>query len=514
MSDRHQIVSFRLAMRKRNTVERAARPLWGLMLLAASVAATAQQSGDFTYSTNASGATITTYTGSGGTVTIPDTIDGLQVIAIGTNAFRSCTTLTNATIGNSVTAIGNYAFAYCSNLTGVALGSGVLSIGNSAFYSCTQLGDITLPGHVTGIGTLAFGRCFRLSSIIIPASVTNIRNSAFCPCSNLTSITVESQNLLYSGADGVLFDKNQTKLLQYPGGRVGNYLIPGSVLSIGTSAFQYCPQLTGVTIPENLTNIALQAFGSSPRLTAIDVHTNNPVFASVAGVLFDKNLTTLIVCPAGTVGDYAIPDGVTQLASYAFYQCSGLTNILIPDSVATVGNAAFFGCSGLSGLILPTSITSIGTSAFGASGLRSLILPNDLTNLADSLFFSCRELTSVLFSGNAPSLGSSVFFGADNATVYYLPGTMGWNSLFGGRPTALWQPEVRTRDASFGFQTNGFGFNAAWAAGRSIVVEASTNLVNAVWTTVGTGTLTSGYFYFNDAEWTNHPVRFYRIRSQ
>jgi hypothetical protein len=529
-----------------------------LILLSVPTLTRAQQSGDFTYSTNGSAVTITKYTGFGGTVIIPDAINGLPVTAVGTNAFRSCTNVTSVTMGDSVTKIANDAFSYCATLTNVTLGSGLLSIGNSAFYSCTQLGDLALPSNVTSVGSLGFGRCSKLVGITIPASVTNIGGGAFTVCSNLTSIIVDGQNMFYSSANGVLFDKHQSTLLQCPGGIVGSYVIPNTVIRIGNGAFQYCYQLTGVAIPENLTNIAVQALGSCPRLTAIDVDTNNPVFASVAGVLFDRNLTTLIVCPGGTLGSYAIPNSATAIASYGFYQCSGLTNILIPSSVASIGSAAFFGCTSLRSLVLPTSITSIGSSAFGATGLRSLTLPNSVTNVADSLFFSCGQLTNVVipnsvtsigsgafqgcgltsiiipdsvrnigntaffalsglrevfFTGDAPSLGSSVFFGTHNATVYYLPGTTGWSAAFDSCPTALWRPQVQTHDASFGVQTSSFGFSTAWASGRVIVVEASTNLVSSAWTAVATNALIGGPFYFGDPQWTDYPMRFYRIRS-
>jgi hypothetical protein len=83
----------------------------------------------------------------------------------------------------------------------------------------------------------------------------------------------------------------------------------------------------------------------------------------------------------------------------------------------------------------------------------------------------------------------------------------------GGRPTALWQPLVRTSDASFGVRTNQFGFNITWASGMVIVVEACADLANPIWSPVGTNTLTGGWFYFSDPQWTNYTRRFYRVRS-
>jgi hypothetical protein len=106
-----------------------------------------------------------------------------------------------------------------------------------------------------------------------------------------------------------------------------------------------------------------------------------------------------------------------------------------------------------------------------------------------------------------------VFEYSTNAMVYYLPGTTGWGSTFDGCPTALWLPQVQTTSASFGVQSNQFGFNINWASDTVVVVEACTNLANPVWNPVATNPLTGGSSYFSDLQWTNYPGRFYRLRS-
>jgi len=104
-----------------------------------------------------------------------------------------------------------------------------------------------------------------------------------------------------------------------------------------------------------------------------------------------------------------------------------------------------------------------------------------------------------------------VFYNALSATVYYLPGTTGWDWI-PGVPTALWKPQVETGNASFGVQTNRFGFTITWASDKVVVVEASTNLSNPTWFPVGTNTLSGGSSYFSDLEWADDPGRFYRLR--
>jgi hypothetical protein len=137
-------------------------------------------------------------------------------------------------------------------------------------------------------------------------------------------------------------------------------------------------------------------------------------------------------------------------------------------------------------------------------------------------FVDCPNLTSVYFAGNAPTVNGYVFSangelpGNNNVTVYYLPGTTGWTqfvTLSGAAMSVLWNPQVQTGDASFGVQSNQFGFNITGSSNLVIVVEACTNFSNPVWQPVSTNTLTGGLSYFSDSQWTNYPSRFYRLRS-
>ena len=244
--------------------------------------------------------------------------------------------------------------------------------------------------------------------------------------------------------------------------------IPSSVTGIGNYAFWGCTSLTSVTFPSSVTSFGGLAFSGCTSLTAITVDVDNSTYGSVDGVLFNKSQTTLILCPQGKTGNYTIPGSVTNIGIYAFVGCTSLTSVTIPGSVTRIEDRAFYYCSNLNG---------------------------------------------VYFQGNAPFVGSLVFEGTTNAIVSYLGGTTGWGPTFGGRPTARWKLQVQADDTSFGVRTNQFGFNISWASGRVVVVEACTDLAQPIWTPVGTNTLTAGSSYFSDPQWTNHPSRFYRLRS-
>jgi hypothetical protein len=232
----------------------------------------------FSYTTNQGAIAITGYSCCAlcDSVTIPTNVNGLAVTAIGGSAFDGCADLASVTIPGSVTSIGASAFEYCAGLTNITLNNGITAIGGSAFYGCSNLASVT-----------------------IPASVTNIGNLAFINCPSLTTITVDTNNLFYSSANGVLFDKNQFTLVEYPGGLGGSYTIPACVTSIGWGAFELCANLASVTIPANVTNIVNLAFLFASNLAGVYFQGNAP---AVGGASFKYDTNAIIYYLPGTTG--------------------------------------------------------------------------------------------------------------------------------------------------------------------------------------------------------------------
>ncbi len=363
-------------------------------------------------------------------------------------------------VPDTVTRIGDKAFADCTRLTNITISSSVTNIGAQAFSWCTGLRSITIPDAVTSLGEDALRGCNALTEVSIGSGVTNIA-PRFSACHGLAKIVVGARNAVYSSVDGVLFNKSRTTLIQCPEGRSGSYTVPGgvtrladnafadctrltnislpdSVTIIGNRAFGYCAHLTGMTIPDGATSLGEDALrgcsalvdvsiGSSvtnvgrklsgcDSLARITVDTRNTVYSSVDGALLDKNQTTLIQCPEAKAGSYVIPEGVSRLGENAFAGCTSLSNITIAESVTNIGARAFSWCAGL------TSIT----------------IPANVTGIEDRAFESCSRLTTVCCRGDAPKVGADIFSYADKVTIYYLPGTKGWEPTFGGRSTTVW----------------------------------------------------------------------------
>jgi hypothetical protein len=258
--------------------------------------------------------------------------------------------------------------------------------------------DGTNTYTVTAIGYGAFENC-DVTSVTIPNSVTIIGGSAFASFyypSSLTSVN-----------------------------------IPDSVTTIGDFAFSSCNGLTDtLTISNLVTTIGEFAFYNCSNLTFISVDENNTLFSSNNGVLFNKDQTALICCPAGKTGNYTIPNSVTFIESAAFINCSGLTGTLtIHDSVKDLGASAnfgydiFSGCSGLTSLIIGNSITTLGVGIFAyCTGLTSVTIGNSVTTIDEYVFYHCGRITEIYVKAlTPPSVGVTTFYGVSTSIRVYVP---------------------------------------------------------------------------------------------
>jgi hypothetical protein len=567
----------------------AAKHLLIFLLLAPSLLAQAQ----YTFTTNNDGTlNVAQYTGPGGTVVIPDMTNGLPIASIGDAAFFEISTLASVTVGTNVAIIADQAFSY-SSMTSVSLPASVTNIAFDAFLDCNSLTAITVvtnnpdfssaagvlfnqnqttligfpegkagsyavPDSVTNIGIYAFYDSTNLTSVALSTNVNSIDDYAFYDCPGLTAITVNSNNLSYSSMAGVLFNKSQDTLIQYPVGNTAtSYVIPDSVTNIGMEALFSCPNLINVTLGTNVaiigdaafenctvlasitfpdsvtviggdafaecaglaiitmgtgvTNILSQAFLNCPNVTTITVAAGNPAFSSVGGVLFNQNQTALVLYPAGSSGlSYAIPDSVTNLWEDAFMDAYNLASITLGTNLQSIGDSAFQDCYNLTSITLPNSVTNLGFSVFySCFSLTNVVIGSGLTSIGFQVFSYCVNLAGVYFTGDAPGMNSDVFDDDSAATAYYLPGTTGWGATFDELPTALWLPQI----VASAVRTNQFSFYVDWASGQNVVVGGCTNLSNPIWSPLQTNMLTGSPWYFSDPQWTNYPSRFYRASS-
>jgi len=155
---------------------------------------------------------------------------------------------------------------------------------------------VNISSNVTTIQNRAFECCPNLTSITIPSSVTSIGTSPFPGCVNLVSINVDANNALYTDIDGVLFDHNKTKLIQYPCGHSNTYTVPDNVTIIGEKSFFECSGLKSVTIPASVTSIEGSAFNTVNMAYINYLGLNEPSCEEYPGSIVSTFVRVEVVC--------------------------------------------------------------------------------------------------------------------------------------------------------------------------------------------------------------------------
>ncbi len=425
--------------------------------------------------------TITGYDPAGGTdVVIPEKINGVTVEHIGDRAFSS--------IGyNSISIQGRPSGG---QLTSVVIPDTVVSIGYRAFSS-HQLSSITIPDSVITIGERAFSNN-PLTEVYISKSVTGIGSSAFYRCMELVGFNVADENNSYSSADGVLFNKDQTILIQYPCKKSGSYSIPQSVTAIGEAAFSYCTELTGITLPDGLTSIGDEAFYQCEGLAGITLP-DSLTFIGYAAFYDCTRLTGSIVIPDGVTSiessafsncteleSLTIGDGVNSIRSFALYNCSKLTNVTIGSSVANIGMDAFSECAKLEAFVVNpdnNDFSSLDGVLFNKNGTILLqypcgkagdyVIPDGAITIGNAAFFQCVELTGVSFPDSMNNIEQSAFQDCAGLTEVIIPSNIAGIDSYAFSGTNLVRITIERNDTSIGNSAfTGYDhFRTAYVAG-------------------------------------------------
>ena len=220
-----------------------------------SLTAAALIEGDYEYTITDDEATITRYLGHAEDVTVPSTLGGYPVTAIGREAFRG-RAIQSITLPDGILSIDRDAFARCSALSSVLLPDGIVRIEDGAFLGCAFT-SLLIPDSVTHIGTAAFASCHNLTEIIIPNSVTSMGEEVFANCDSLVSVVLS--NSITTIEKSTFWE---CKSLE-------QFTISDHVTTIGDIAFSGCTKLKELVIPESVTAIGSDAFGDCKGLNIV-----------------------------------------------------------------------------------------------------------------------------------------------------------------------------------------------------------------------------------------------------
>ena len=292
-------------------------------------------------------------------IDIPDSVTNITTLA-----FYRCNGLVSVQVPGSVTAIKNGTFRECNNLKKVILNEGVTKIDGSAFIFCSSLEQIKLPQSLVSIGSGAFDNCTSLISVELPDNAI-ISSDTFKECKNLSDIVISDTNNNYIVKNGILYNKNMTRILCYPAGiKDTEFFVPDTVKTIGDFAFYGTKALESINIPDSVTNIGTDAFG----------------------------------------------------------ECSGLKEVVIPDSVTSMGEAVFYKCTSLEKVKLSVNITSPNPAVFQyCSSLKEVVLPESMKFISFFMFSYCKEITNIVLPDKLNSVLRSAFQNCDNLKNITVP---------------------------------------------------------------------------------------------
>lgn len=314
-----------------------------------------------------------------------------SVTSIGKAAFKDCSGLSKAmVIPSNVTEIADETFMGCSSLPSVRLTSNVTSIGNHAFDGCKAFTSFAFTPKITSIGNSAFRNCSGLTSITLQSKVAQLGDYAFADCENLEKATFNSNveinattfendlklKTLTSDAyyfDGVLYNKEKTKLIRAFDYAISDYIIPETVTAIGELAFKDFTNLSKINLPSGLTSMGDDAFSNCEKLTIS-----------------------------------ALPDQLTSIGARAFLNCTNFTVNRWPSTLKSIGENAFANCTGITTFTMADG-ANLGTGVFaGCTALKTVNI-SSLKEISDCLFENCTALNSVATSADLASVGTKAF---------------------------------------------------------------------------------------------------------
>lgn len=308
----------------------------------------------------------------------------------------------NTVVPNTVTKIGSYAFYKYKNLKSITLPVSVTYIDNNAFYECSGLESVDIQGPLTYIGMTAFSWCTKLQSIVLPSTITKLDYQAFAGCTGLT--------------------------------RIDSYADPSKV-KMGTEVFSYVPMDGTLHVPEMYLS-AYQEAAQWKKFTNIAgdlLLSYDFMEGGLAYKILEDGTSVAVTCENNTSpryyslsGNVSIPSTVThegttytvtEIGSYAFYECENITSITIPNSVKIIRYYAFYKCSGLTTLRIPNSVTSIDVGVFrNCVGLTSVTIPASVVSIGNQAFQRCTALTSVTIPASVINLGNQAFAACSGLT--------------------------------------------------------------------------------------------------
>ena len=266
-----------------------------------------------------------------------------------------------------------------------------------------KITNVVVSDGVTSIGAFAFNGLTGVSEYDIGANVNTINQWAL-ETSAAKAFNLKEDTNFQTDVDGVLFNKDGTTLIAYPGGSAvrDEYTVPSTVTAIAYGAFVGCP-IKKLTIGSNVTTVLPSWSFNGGVLEELDVNCpfGNSTFARIT-----------------TLKKVTLGDSITEIPQMAFLECKELQTVSIPSGLRKIDTQAFFGCSSLQDVTLPASLTEIGYQAFrDCDALTSITFPDSLTKIGIDAFAGCTGLTYISYGNGIDDIVGNAFGGCTGVKV-------------------------------------------------------------------------------------------------
>ena len=362
-----------------------------------------------------------------GSLTVPETLNGIPVTAIGDKAFSQCYYLTDVTLPEGIVRIGDFAFEDCTDLETLFIPASVTSMGCNPFIGTTihlqlagsntaleQQGAFLLdretkrliccqsspegteedpatraiPTGTREIGDYAFSRSDAVQ-VVLPAGVTKIGQCAFQRCLSLQSVT-----------------------------------LPAGLTDIGDHAFQRCSKLEEVNLPDSVTHLGRNPFAGSP--VTLSLSASHPALELRADVLIERSTGKLLSFPCvGSEPAYEIPGDIREIGEFAFAYCKDLFTLTVPANVEIAENA-FYRNEAIEEVTLPEGLTVIRENTFwGCINLKTVEIPGSVTEIGAFAFNCCQAMETLTFPKSLVTLGEGAFQGCLALREVTVPSAIG-----------------------------------------------------------------------------------------
>lgn len=336
------------------------------------------------------------------------------VVKIGKQALYNCKLLKEINLPETVFSIGSYAFAGCESVEKFNIPKNVTYLNYGLFKNCKSLKSMNIGENITKLGKELFKNCTSLEEVYIPYTVKSIDTGIFDNCTSLCGIYIDSNNPSYTDLNGILVNKEKTKLILYPAGRTSKtYTVPIGITNFENGAFGYTQNLEKVIFQDGVESLSYELFYKNNSIKSVELSDSV------------KTINDRAFFSCTNLEEITLPDSVTKLGTGVFTDCTSLKKAVIPYSISELSDNTFYNCSSLEDVTLE-NVKKIGKYAFKGTNLKSIVLDTTVEDVGILAFVDCKYLRKVTcLNRNVDlKLNSIGYYTSDNGEYYYRKGVV------------------------------------------------------------------------------------------